>query len=124
MLQYCASQGVTVKRIHLDNEAVLHSPAAKEATTSKFAAQGLLMTTGAEYVHRQNGKMEKRFRDTATAARVQNSVDDRFFMLPMVDANSKRMKLPLLDDPDNSRYSLFHGKKARISMDRAQPSAV
>jgi hypothetical protein len=23
-LQYCASQGVTVKRIHLDNEAVLH----------------------------------------------------------------------------------------------------
>jgi hypothetical protein len=29
------------------------------------------------------------------------------------------MKLPLLDDPDNSRYSLFHGKKARVSMDRA-----
>ena len=63
--------------------------------------------------------MEKRFRDTATAARVQNSVDDTFFMLSMVDANKKRMKLPLVDDPDNSCFSLFHGYKADISMDRA-----
>ena len=40
-------------------------------------------------------------------------------MLSMVDANKKRMKLPLIDDPDNSRFSLFHGYKADISMDRA-----
>ena len=40
-------------------------------------------------------------------------------MLSMVDANTKRMKLPLRDKPDESRYSLFHGAKARIKMDRA-----
>ena len=119
VLQYCESKGIACKRIHVDNEAIFHSPEAKAATVTKYAAQGILITSGSEYVHRQNGKMEKRFRDTATAARVQNSVDDTFFMLSMVDANKKRMKLPLVDDPDNSRFSLFHGYKADISMDRA-----
>ena len=107
VLQYCESKGVKCKRIHVDNEAIFHSPDAKNATVSKYAAQGVLITSGSEYVHRQNGKMEKRFRDTSTAARTQNSVDDRFFMLSMVDANAKRMKLPLLDDPDNSRFSMY-----------------
>jgi hypothetical protein len=118
-LQYCKSKGIDCKRLHFDNEAVIHSPAAKEATVTRYAPMGVLITTGADYVHRQNGKIEKRFRDTATAARVQNSVDDRFFMLSMVDANAKRMKLPLRDKPDKSCYSLFQGAKASIKMDRA-----
>ena len=119
VLHYCDSKGIKCSRIHVDNEAIFHSPEAKEATVTKYAAQGILVTSGSGYVHRQNGKMEKRFRDTATAAQVQNSVDDTFCMLSMVDANKKRMKLPLVDDPDNSRFSLFHGYKADISMDRA-----
>ena len=98
VLQYCESKGIKCARIHVDNEAIFHSPEAKAAMVTQYAAQGILVTSGSEYVHRQNGKMEKRFRDTATAARVQNSVDDTFFMLSMVDANKKRMKLPLIDD--------------------------
>ena len=61
-LQYCKSKGVECKRLHFDNEAVLHSPAAKEATVTKYAPMGV---------------------------------------------------------PDESRYSLFHGAKASIKMDRA-----
>ena len=43
-LQYCKSKGVECKRLHFDNEAVFHSPAAKEATITKYAPMGGLQS--------------------------------------------------------------------------------
>ena len=42
-LQYCESKGIACKRIHVDNEAIFHSPEAKAATVTKYAAQGILI---------------------------------------------------------------------------------
>ena len=53
VLRYCASVGVTVRRFHTDNENVFHSPDAAAAATSKLAPQGVLVTCGCEYAHRQ-----------------------------------------------------------------------
>ena len=46
VLQYCESKGVKCKRIHVDNEAIFHSPDARNSTVSKYAAQGILMVRG------------------------------------------------------------------------------
>ena len=56
------AHGHDVRRMHTDGEAVFHSDAAYNAIKSEMDGIGCLVTTGADYDHRQNSKIERHFR--------------------------------------------------------------
>ena len=66
VIRICASFGVTVSRMHTDGDSEVvpsfHSDDAQEATKGELSKSGCLVTTGADYDHRQNSKIERHFR--------------------------------------------------------------
>ena len=57
-LRLCYSVGVKPLRLHTDNENVFHSEVARDATITEHAQNGILVTTGCEYISRQNSVIE------------------------------------------------------------------
>ena len=51
-IAFAASVGVHILRMHTDNEAIFHTSQARDATKSRFRAQGIIITTGSEYASR------------------------------------------------------------------------
>jgi hypothetical protein len=107
------SHGHDVMRMHTDGEAVFHSDEAFDAIKSELNGVGCLVTTGADYDHRQNSKIERHFRrlgDDARPGFLQCGLDDKFYQCALVDASAKHKLLPLARVPGQSPTTLVTGK--------------
>ena len=97
-IAFAASVGVTILRMHTDNEAIFHTTQARDATKSRFRAQGVMITTGSEYASRQNSKIERLWRTIAGDGRASllaaPELDDSYYIFAVIDANGKRLVLP------------------------------
>jgi hypothetical protein len=74
---------------------------------------GCLVTTGADYDHRQNSKIERHFRrlgDDARPGFLQSKLDDKFYQCALVDASAKHKLLPLPRVPGQSPTTMMTGK--------------
>jgi hypothetical protein len=121
-LAYCASVGVLVLRMHTDNEAIFHTAEAREKTRLKYAAQGILITTGCEYASRQNSKIERLWRTIAGDGRASllnaPELDGSYYLMAVVDANQKRNVFPYADDNSTCPFQVFTGKKPSAAVFR------
>ena len=109
-----ASRGVTIKRLHFDNENCFHSPQARAKTVTTYQPQGILITTSCAYEHNQNSVIERFWRTCANDGRASMSVwgaEEGFLLLAMVDAASKRQVMPLADDRDHCPLSKLTRRK-------------
>ena len=118
VLQVWKSYGHNVLRMHTDGEVVFHSSEVRNMLRTELGGVGCLLTTGADYDHRQNSKIERHFRRLADDARpgfLQSLLDDRYYQCALVDASSKHKLLPLGRLDGQSPTTLFTGKlgKAR-----------
>ena len=114
-IAFATSVGVTILRMHTDNEAIFHTTQAHDATKSRFRAQGVMMiTTGSEYASRQNSKIERLWRTIAGDGRASllaaPELDDAYYIFAVIDANGKRLVLPYADDRTSCRWRAFTGK--------------
>ena len=108
--------GHDVQRMHTDGEAIFHSEEAFETIKSEMGGIGCLVTTGADYDHRQNSKMERHFRrlgDDARPGFLQSLLDDKFYQCALVDASAKHKLLPLARVPGQSPTTLVTGKPGK-----------
>ena len=74
------------------------------------------MTTGADYDHRQNSKIERHFRrlgDDARPGFLQSKLDDKFYQCALVDASAKHKLLPLARVPGQSPTTMMTGKPGK-----------
>jgi hypothetical protein len=110
------SFGVEIKRLHTDGEAVFHSDEVHKTLEAEFSGIGCLLTTGCDYDHRQNSKIERHLRRLADDARpgfLQSDLPDSYYQCALVDASSKHKLLPLRRLPGQSPLMLFTGKQGR-----------
>lgn len=108
--------GHDVMRMHTDGEAIFHSEEAFGAVKSEMGGIGCLVTTGADYDHRQNSKIERHFRrlgDDARPGFLQSRLGDNFYQCALVDASAKHKLLPLARVPGQSPTTLVTGKPGK-----------
>ena len=108
--------GHDVMRMHTDGEAIFHSEEAFGAIKSEMNGIGCLVTTGADYDHRQNSKIERHFRrlgDDARPGFLQSQLDDKFYQSALVDASAKHKLLPLARVPGQSPTTMITGKPGK-----------
>ena len=121
-IAFAASVGVTIRRMHTDNEAIFHTSQARDATKGRFRAQGVLITTGSEYASRQNSKIERLWRTISGDGRASllaaPELDDSYYVFAVIDANSKRNVMPFADDKFSCPHHAFTGKRPSASVFR------
>ena len=113
VLRIFKAYGHEVRRLHTDGEAIFHSDETFETVKSELQGVGCLLTTGADYDHRQNSKIERHFRrlgDDARPGFLQSGLDDRFYQCALVDASAKHKLLPLARVAGQSPTTLMTGK--------------
>ena len=127
-IAFAASVGVTIARMHTDNEFIFHTEDAREATKARFRAQGVLITTGCEYASRQNSKIERLWRTIAGDGRASllnaPELNGTFYISAVVDANQKRNVLPYADDNKSCPYFKFTGVRPSAAVHRVFGSLV
>ena len=110
------AHGHDVQRMHTDGEAIFHSEEAFGAVKNEMDGIGCLVTTGADYDHRQNSKIERHFRrlgDDARPGFLQSKLDDKFYQCALVDASAKHKLLPLARVPGQSPTTMMTGKPGK-----------
>ena len=121
-IAFAASVGVHILRMHTDNEAIFHTSQARDATKSRFRAQGIIITTGSEYASRQNSKIERLWRTISGDGRASllaaPELDDSYFVFAVIDANGKRNVFPFSDDKSSCPLHAFTGKRPSASVFR------
>ena len=122
VIRVCRSHNVNVKRLHVDGENIFHSDEAHDALKAELNGIGCLLTTGSDYDHRQNSKIERHFRRLGENARpgfLQSGLGDEYYPCALVDASAKHKVLPLARVEGESPHSLFTGKPGTALAHRA-----
>ena len=116
VIQLTQAKGHRVMRFHTDGEAIFHSKELYEATKAKLSGVGCMLTTGADYDHRQNSKIERHLRrlgDDARPGFLRSLLADRFYQCALVDASAKHKLMPLARLPGQSPTTLWTSKPGK-----------